>query len=127
MTLDKDLFDLVVARAGLQPNRDVFRGPLPEDAPRTCCALIYRGGTAEVDGRVAEADFQLYVVGETQDKALSLYLKVRNALLGTYQLPFGDSRTLFSVTETSRGILGLDETGRFAFSANFAVRTEHVV
>lgn len=119
MTLERALFDFLSVRAKLP----LYRGPLPENAPDTCAGLIYRGGQAEVDGRVAQAAFQLLVRGESQDHVLAIYQQVRDLLLRYYQQPLGDSGyVLYSVTENSSGFLGQDERGRYVMSANFTVR-----
>ncbi len=120
--IDRAIFEWVAFSTGLQRGSVLFRGPLPENAPDTCVALIHRGGLGEVDGRVAEIALQVYVRSPSQDEALSLYAKVREALLKNYNVSLGNGMLVFSAVEVSQGFLGQDERGRYVFSGNYTVR-----
>jgi hypothetical protein len=127
MSLDRELFDWIAMNAPLQKGVEFFRGPIPEDSPDEAIALIYRGGRSETaTNPVAEAAFQVYIRAWSQDKILHWYRCVRELLMRYFQVVLLD-RTMFSVTETSSGFVGMDGKGRYVFSSNFTVRADRVL
>lgn len=141
-TLDRQIVDYIIANStGFVLGANLFRGPYPAEEPDEAMAVIYRGGPTEAPDRWAEPHFQVVVRSLSQDHALALLAKVRPLLAANWGItlssgvfvetvpatPTTAQQTIWGALEVSSGFIGFDVKGRYEFSANYRLVTEHLL
>lgn len=143
-TLDRLVADYLVAATGgfLVLGSNFFRGPYPHEEPDDAVALIWRGGPTETPSSWAEPRFQILVrAALSQDRGLAILQRIRSVLAAQWGIvlstgsvvetvpatPTTTQQTIWGALELSAGFIGFDAKGRFEFSANYRLVTEHLI